>query len=128
MNARRAIDRAAELFLRHRLFRSEKTGKIINNEWLRLHYPVYWHYDILQALVILARAGKVRDPRCGEALDIIQSKRGAEGCWRAEGFYWRLSGISNVDVADWGRRGANEMISLNVLRVLRAAGRISFTR
>lgn len=118
-----AIERAAELFLRHRLFRSERTGNVINDAWLKLHYPIYWHYDILQALVILARAGKVRDSRCDEALDIIESKRGKDGCWRAEGFYWKPSGASNVDVVDWGRRGANEMITLNALRVLKAAGR-----
>lgn len=126
-NARQAIDQAAELFLRHRLFRSEQTGKVIDDEWLKLHYPLYWHYDILQALVILSRADQVRDPRCAEALDLIERKRGADGCWRAEGFYWKPNGISNVEVADWGRRGANEMITLNALRVLKAAGRISFT-
>ena len=43
--------------------------------------------DILQALVILARVGKVRAPRCDEALDIIESKRGTDGCWHAEAFY-----------------------------------------
>ncbi len=119
-----AANRAAELFLRHRLFRSEKTGEVIDSAWLKLHYPLYYHYDILQALVILSRAGKVRDARCDEALDIIESKRGKDGCWRAEGFYWKLSGASNADVVDWGRRGANEMITLNALRVLKAAGRM----
>lgn len=120
--------------MRHRLFRSEKTGEVIDNAWLKLHYPLYYHYDILQALVILTRAGKVRDQRAREALDIIESKRGADGCWRAEAFYWKKdltgfakpvrSGSSNVDVVDWGRRNANEMITLNALRVLKAAGRI----
>jgi hypothetical protein len=127
-----AIDRAAELFLRHRLFRSEKTGAVIDNEWLKLHYPLYYHYDVLQALVILARAGKIDDARCGEALDIIEQKRGKDGCWRAEGFFWKpkdLKGLqkpsrSNIEVVDWGRRGANEMITLNALRVLKAADRI----
>jgi hypothetical protein len=118
-----AANRAAELLLRHRLFRSEKTGEVIDSAWLKLHYPLYWHYDILQALVILARAGKVRDPRCNEALDMIESKRGKDGCWRAEAYYWKPSGASNADVVDWGRKGANEMITLNALRVLKAAGR-----
>src|ERR1700736_5918485 len=34
-----AVARAAEFFLKHRLFRSESTGRIINKEWLRLHWP-----------------------------------------------------------------------------------------
>ena len=119
-----AVNRTAEFFLRHRLFRSEKNGEVIDKEWLKLHYPLYYHYDILQALVILSRADKVRDPRCNEALDIIERKQRPDGTWRAEGFYWKPSGASNAEVVDWGRRGANEMITLNALRVLKAAGRV----
>ncbi|MBI5030692.1 MAG: hypothetical protein HZB51_09205 [Chloroflexi bacterium] len=122
--ARAAAAHTAEFFLRHRLFRSETTGKIIDQNWLKLHYPLYWHYDILQALVILSRAGKIRDPRCSEALDILESKRRADGTWHAEAYYWKPNGASNVDVVDWGRRGPNEMITLNALRVLKAAGRV----
>ena len=123
-NALAAAKRTAELFLAHRLFRSDKTGKVIDPNWLKLHYPLYWHYDILQALVILSRAGKLRDPRCCEALDIIESKRREDGCWRAEAYYWKPGGASNVDVVDWGRKGANEMLTLNALRALKAGGRI----
>jgi hypothetical protein len=121
-----AIERAVELFLRHRLFRSEKTGAVIDDAWLKLHYPLYWHYDILQALLVLSRAGKVRDPRAREALDIVEGKRQPDGLWHVEGCYWQLRGkrTSNVDVVNWGRSGANEMITLNALRVLRAAGRL----
>ncbi len=128
-----AIERGAELFLSHRLFRSDKTGRVINPEWLKLHYPLYWHYDILQALLILSRAGRVGDPRASEALDILNSKRKRDGLWHVEGCYWRPqrtnyrtpSGAhtSNIEVVDWGRRGSNEMITLNALRVLKAAGR-----
>jgi hypothetical protein len=32
---------------------------------------------------------------------------------------------SNVEVVDWGRRGPSEMITLNALRILRAAGRLT---
>ena len=45
---------AAELFLEHRLFRSMSTGQVINRRWLDLHYPPYWHYDTLHALMILS--------------------------------------------------------------------------
>ncbi len=124
-----AAQRTAELFLNHRLFRSTTTGDVIDPEWLKLHYPLYWHYDILQALVMLSRlpdaGSEMRDERVQEALDIIEEKRQPDGCWKAEGFYWVPIGkrTSNVDVVDWGRRGPNEMITLNALRVLTAAGR-----
>jgi hypothetical protein len=32
--------------------------------------------------------------------------------------------VSGAESVDWGRSGPNEMISLNALRVLRAAGRL----
>jgi hypothetical protein len=49
---------AAKLILEHRLFRSLATGDVINRSWLALHYPPYWHYDILQALLVLSRMGR----------------------------------------------------------------------
>jgi hypothetical protein len=123
--ALQAAQRTAEMFLNHRLFRSTTTGEVIDPEWLKLHYPLYWHYDILQALLILSRLRPLDDSRMQEALDLVEAKRQPDGCWRAEGFYWVMRGkrTSNVDVADWGRRGPNEMITLNALRVLKAAGR-----
>jgi hypothetical protein len=122
--ARSAAERTAEFFLRHRLFRSDRTGAVINREWLRLHYPLYWHYDILQALRILARLGRLADPRCTGALDLLAAKRQPDGFWHAEGDYWWRGG-RNTDVVDWGRRGPNRYITLHAERVLREAGRLS---
>jgi hypothetical protein len=120
-----AAEKAGEFFLRHQLFRSEKTGKVINEEWLKLHYPLYWHYDILHGLKILIPLDKLKDKRCQEALDLIESKRRPDGTWHAEGYYWCPPGRkgANSEAADWGRGGPNEWITLNALRVLRAAGR-----
>ncbi len=125
--ALQAAQCTAEMFLRHRLLRSTTTGEVIDPAWSKLHYPLYWHYDILQALLILSRLRRLDDPRMQEALDIIEAKRQPDGCWTAEGFYWVPMGkrTSNVEVVDWGRRGPNEMITLNALRVLKAAGRLS---
>ena len=84
----RAAEKAAEFFLRHRLFRSCTSGEIINPAWLKLHYPLYWHYDVLQALRVLQSADKLSDPRAEEALGIIESSRGKDGLWRPGGYYW----------------------------------------
>jgi hypothetical protein len=121
-----AAQRTEQFFLSHHLFRSDRTGKIINDEWLNLHYPLYWHYDILQALLILSRMGPLTDPSLGEALDILAEKRLPDGRWKPGGYYWRPPGKSrsNVEVVDWGRGEPNLMITLNALRVLKAAGRL----
>jgi hypothetical protein len=120
-----AAKRAAELFLEHRLFRSLRTGEVINETWLAFRYPPYWHYDVLQALLVLGRLGRLGDPRADEALDVVARKRRADGLWHADGYWWRPAGSATAaEVVDWGRRGPNEMITLNALRVLRAAGRL----
>jgi len=137
-----SVEKAAEFFLRHRLFRSCKTDEPRQPETFHgkvrrsihsvtdLHYPLYWHYDILQALTILHRAGKLGDPRTSDAIDLVESKRREDGRWIPEGYYWNLKrktrarlAVSNVDTVNWGRNGPNEFITLNALRVLKAAGR-----
>jgi hypothetical protein len=132
--AKRAANKAVEFFLNHRLFRSHRNGEVVENEWLKFHYPLYWHYDILQALRIILLAGRLNDERAQEALDIVESKRSTEGLWVTEGCFWNLRRkppvpgkgpiVSNIDVVDWGRHGPNEMITLSALTVLKAAGRL----
>ena len=123
--ATEAAGRAAELFLQHRLFRSVRTGEIINRQWLAPRYPPYWHYEILQALLLLSRMGKVCDARASEALQEMERGRLPDGRWQAGGSWWKPgSGPVTPEVVDWGRSGPSEMITLNALRVLRAAGRL----
>jgi hypothetical protein len=124
-DARAAADRAAELFLEHRLFRRLRTGEVIKAQWLRPRYPPYWHYDILQALLVLSRMGKARDPRAADALDELERRRLPDGRWRAYGQWWKpIDSAVTPEVVDWGHSGEpNPMITLNALRVLRSAGR-----
>jgi hypothetical protein len=142
--ARDAAEKAAEFFLRHKIFRSCRTDqvrppetfnstpyRIFVHPFTDLHYPLYWHYDILQALTILSRAGKLSDPRTREAIGVIESKRLKDGTWRPDDYYWRLKRTSrpkpgmqaNVEIVDWGRQGPNEMITLNALRTLKAVAK-----
>jgi hypothetical protein len=144
--ARESVDKAAEFFLKHRIFKSCRTdqerppetfhGKLFRgvHRITELHYPPYWHYDFLQALIVLQRAGGLGDSRTADAIELLESKRGEDGLWRPEGYYWNMKrktktklAISNVETVDWGRKGPNEMITLNALRILKASGRLSTT-
>jgi hypothetical protein len=126
-DARAAADRVAEFLLRHRVIYSERTGEIAHPNVARLRYPPYWHYDALAALKALAASGHIDDPRTADALDFLESKRRPDGTWHADGYHWRPPGSkgSNVEVADWGRGGPSEPLTLGALTVLRAAGRWS---
>ena len=122
--ARRASDRTAELFLSHRIFRRRGTGEPIHPSWTVLHYPPYWHYDVLQALHLLARMDRVRDERAADALDLLEKRRLPDGRWRAGAYWWQPPASPRApEAVDWGRGDPNEMLTLNALRVLRAAGR-----
>jgi hypothetical protein len=122
--AREASRRTAELFLEHRLFRRLSDGAPIHPSFVTLHHPPFWHYDVLQALVVLERMGLAGDPRTADGLELLQDRRLGDGRWRPGARWWRPPGGSgsNVEVVDWGS-GPNEMLTLNALRVLRAAGR-----
>lgn len=127
--SQRAVEESAEVFLKRRLFRRLRDGSIIDENFLRLRYPHYWWYDILIALKVMAEAGFIGDPRCGEALDILESKRLADGGWRAEGKHYRVVSepASGGSLVDWGvvsrKRVMNSFVTLDALCVLRAAGR-----
>jgi 3-methyladenine DNA glycosylase AlkD len=121
--ARQAALCAAELFLEHRLFRSLGTGQVIRRDWLTLHYPPYWHYDILQVLLVLSRMQLTRDPRCRDAIAVLERRRRPDGRWQPGGYWWKPPGTprGTVEVVDWGRSAPSEMITLNSLRILKTA-------
>ncbi len=72
---------ALELMLQHRLFKSDKTGKIINPKFSLLSYPPRWHYDVLRGLVYFARADALRDSRLQDAIDLLNARRRTDGLW-----------------------------------------------
>jgi hypothetical protein len=122
--ARCAAERAAELFLSHRIFRRHGTGEPIHRSWLTLHYPPYWHYDVLQAMHLLTRLGRAGDQRAADALDVLEERRLPDGRWPASAAWWQPPGSSRaVEAVDWGRGQPSQMATLNALRILRAAGR-----
>ena len=103
---------------------------MIRAEFVALHYPLYWHYDVLFGLKVMAEAGFIGDPRCAEALDLLESKQLPDGGWPAEGRYYTLSpkAANGVEWVDWGgvkKRRANEWVTVDALAVLQAAGRLS---
>lgn len=124
-----AIDKAAELFLKRALFKRLFDGKVIKNTWLLLHYPPFWHYDILMSLKVLAEANKISDKRCSEALDILESKRLPDDGFPAEAKYYQSNNEtgSYFCPAEWGgvnKRRMNEWVTIDALFILKKAKRI----
>ncbi len=100
----------------------------MNEQFTRLHYPCYWRYDILFALKVMAEAGFIDDPRCADALDLLQSKRLSDGGWPAEERFYKIAETrtSGRDLVSWGgvsKRRLNEWVTADALYVLRNAGK-----
>jgi hypothetical protein len=117
--ARVAADRTAELLLEHRLFRAHGTGEPVHPSWTALHYPAYWHYDVLQGLRLLQAVGRLDDPRASEALDLVERARRSDG--RFSGRRW--SSAAQPAAVEWGTGSENIMLNELAERVLAAAGR-----
>lgn len=128
--ARDAADRAADVFLRRSLFKRRSDDDVMHPSFVTLHYPAYWHYDILAGLKVMAEAGYIHDERCHDGLDLLMTKQLADGGFPAEAKYYRVGdgkvvGRSLVDWGPTGRQTSNLFATLDALGVLRRAGRLS---
>jgi hypothetical protein len=77
----KARKRAENYLLARRMFRSLRTGEVIEKRWLRFSYPTFWHYDVLRGLDYLRDAGIKPDSRVSDAIDIVIQRRHQNGRW-----------------------------------------------
>ncbi|MGO9940107.1 MAG: hypothetical protein ACLPH3_20765 [Terracidiphilus sp.] len=77
----KARKRAENYLLDRHLFRSLRTGEIIDKHWLRFSYPTHWHYDVLRGLDYLRDAGFKPDSRIDEAMKVVIKRRHQNGRW-----------------------------------------------
>ena len=78
---RKARQRAENYLLERRMFRSLRTGEVIDKHWLRFSFPAFWHYDVLRGLDYLRNAGIKPDKRVREAIEIVIERRHQNGRW-----------------------------------------------
>jgi hypothetical protein len=113
--------RGQEYLLERRLFRRRSTGEAIERdrkggtEWARFAFPTWWHYDVLRGLEHLKDAGVTPDVRMSEAIELVVSKRAADGRWPLE---VRYPGVMPVEL-DEGEGRPRRWNTLRALRVLR---------
>jgi hypothetical protein len=72
---------AQDYLLQRRMFRSLKTGDVIDRSWTRFQFPPSYHYDVLRGLDYLRSAGVKPDERVAEAIDIVNERRHQNGLW-----------------------------------------------
>jgi hypothetical protein len=77
----KARQRAESYLLKRRMFRSLRTGEVIDQRWLRFSFPTFWHYDVLRGLDYLRNAGVKPDKRVREAIEAVIKRRHQNGRW-----------------------------------------------
>ena len=77
----KARKRAENYLLERRMFRSLRTGEVINKRWLRFSFPTFWHYDVLRGLDYLRNAGVKPDSRVRDAVETVLESRHQNGRW-----------------------------------------------
>lgn len=78
------IKSGIEFILMHRLFLSDRTGQLIDKNFLKLAYPCRWRYDILRAMDYFQYANLRWDNRMIEAMTYLNKKQNRDGTWNME--------------------------------------------
>jgi hypothetical protein len=109
-----------EFILRHKLFQSDRTGKVIDKKMLMLSYPSRWRYDILRALDYFHLAGVEYDTRMDDAVHVLLKKRRADNRWPLQA---RHPGQTYFDMEKPGEPSRwNTLRALRVLKYLKRNG------
>jgi hypothetical protein len=111
--------RGQDYLLERRMFRRLSTGEVIidreaGHDWTRFSFPTWWHYDVLRGLEYLRRAGVTPGERVAEAVELVESKRDADGRWSLD---VRYPGTMPIEL-DEGEGLPSRWITLHALRVL----------
>ncbi|MCA1587924.1 MAG: hypothetical protein LC744_04545 [Chloroflexi bacterium] len=111
--------RGEEYLLERRLLHRLSDGEIPQRRWLYVGFPNKWFYDVVRVLDYLRTARPKPDDRVGEALDIVESKRAADGRWPLEHAY------HDKLLVDFGDQEGkpSRWITLRGLRIMRWAAR-----
>jgi hypothetical protein len=102
-----------EFILEHKLFKSHRTGEIIDKKFLMLSFPSRWRYDILRCLDYFRKAEFPYDIRMEDAVSVILKKKLKDGSWPLQA---KHSGLVYFDMEKPGK--PSRWNTLRAIRVL----------
>jgi hypothetical protein len=71
-----------DFILLHKLYKSDRTGKVIKDSFLRFPYPYRWYYNILRALDYFRYSKRKFSHEMEDAYNILMKKRMPDGRWK----------------------------------------------
>lgn len=110
---KRAAKAGREFFLRHQLYRSCRTARIVRASFSRLSFPARWFFDILRGLEHFASVRAAWDPRLDDAVTVLSNRARGDGRWPVQN---RHTGKVFFELEKAGR--PSRMNTLRALRVL----------
>lgn len=73
--------KAHEFLLQHRLYKSHRSGEVVDYKMTLMHFPPRWRYDFIRVLDYFQGIHAPKDERMQEAVNLLISKQNAEGTW-----------------------------------------------
>jgi hypothetical protein len=113
----KAEKECVEFMFEHRLFKSHRSGEVIDKKMTMLSYPSRWRFDILRAMEYFKSAGIPYDPRMKDALDLLIKKQRNDGTWPLQA---KHTGLTRFDYEKPGH--ASRWNTLRAMRVMKQYG------
>ncbi|MEW6232796.1 MAG: nitrogen fixation protein NifH [Chloroflexota bacterium] len=109
---KKATAMATDFLLSHDLAKADYPyTERVSGEWFKFGFPLSYTSDVLEALFALGEAGYGRDPRLNNAIELVLSKREADGRWAMK---HSLNGKMWADIEVKGK--ASKWVTLRALR------------
>lgn len=107
-------ERGREFLLQHQLYRSHRTGTIVDPKMTRFSFPPHWRYDVLRALDYFQACAAPLDARLVDAIELVHKRRTSTGRWLLQN---RHPGKMFFDLEQAGQ--PSHWNTLRALRVIR---------
>ncbi len=151
---KRSVERGGEFLLMHRLYKADHHEWMsMNRAFTELHFPMYYYYDVLHGLRVLAKLGYGDDERMRDAAHLVLSKRRPDGKWILDSDWFSQPSESTRwlrkkprdrpteprdpwgnSIAGWSRfelepvGAPSKWVTLNCFRALSATGDLNMSR
>jgi hypothetical protein len=112
---RKSEARALEFMLAHRLYRSDRSGEVIQERFTHLTYPWHWHYTVMRGLDYIRLTPTIHDARLDDPIQLVCDRRKPNGRWPLQK---RIPGTLLVEMEKPGTD--SRWNTLRALRILRA--------
>jgi hypothetical protein len=109
-----AAARGRAFLLAHRLYRSHRTGEVVDPAFTRFSFPPRWHHDVLRALDHFQASAAAYDARIEDPIALMLKKRATDGRWLLQN---RHAGATFFELELVGQ--PSRWNTLRALRVLR---------